>query len=133
MFRTDITILVLSNFNPVPAYLQNWNGLNENGFVNLKQSVIPITFRMKFIKLQNANHRQRHKCRLSLSISLPKIVYHELVNLWIKIYLIIYTTFTHSKNIFFSIVSTPHYKKGHELKQAFTMLNHKYQMFFSKF
>ena len=60
--------------------------LNENGFVNLKQSVIPITFRMKFIKLQNANHRQRHKCRLSLSLSLSlsKIVYHELVNSRIK-------------------------------------------------
>ena len=44
MFRTDITILVLSNFNPVPAYLQNWNGLKENGFILGTQTVKSTIF-----------------------------------------------------------------------------------------
>ena len=59
----------------------------------------------------------------SLSLSLQNCIS------WIsqfkdQIYLIIYTTFTNLKNIFFSIMSTPHCKKGHELKQAFIRSNH---------
>ena len=115
------------------------NGLKENRFC--KPKAICYTYYLsnevhQIAKCQSSSKAKMPLLSLSLSLYLPlssKVVYHELVNSRIKIYLIIYTTFTHLKNIFFLIVSTPHYKKGHELKQAFTMLNHKYQMFFSKF
>ena len=114
------------------------NGLKENRFC--KSKAICYTYYLSNEVHQIAKCQSSSKAKmplLSLSLSLSplssKVVYHELVNSRIKIYLIIYTTFTHLKNIFFLIVSTPHYKKGHELKQAFTMLNHKYQMFFLNF
>ena len=79
--------------------------------------------------LSNEVH-QIAKCQSSSKAQMPLTsLYFSLQNCisWIsqfkdQIYLIFYTTFTNLKNIFFFIISTPHYKKGHELKQAFWML-----------